>query len=66
MNVNFVLKLKVDFNHTDRVYIFRIFVLYSIVFLFFFSIFCSLHILNLGFNPNSSTHYIFLLLLFYY
>jgi hypothetical protein len=39
MNVNFVLKLKVDFNlaNMDRFYIFINFVLYFIVFLFFFS-----------------------------
>jgi hypothetical protein len=56
--VNFVLKLKVDLNHTsgNRVYIFINFVLYFIVFIFFFSIFCSLHIRNLGFNQNSTTH----------
>jgi hypothetical protein len=43
MNVNFVLKLKVDLDLTsmDKVYIFINFVLYSIVFLFFLS----LHIL---------------------
>jgi hypothetical protein len=43
MNVNFVLKVKVDLDLTsmDKVYIFINFVLYSIVFLFFLS----LHIL---------------------
>jgi hypothetical protein len=59
VNVNLVLKLKVDLNHTfyGWVYIFINFVLYFMMFLLFLFFFFQNPISNLGFNSTSSNYY---------